>query len=161
MLITINASSRGRADGSLPMIHDGLGGKHAHGSVVDLPDDVAGNLISAGLGHAASAEDSLKAKAAAEEKANAARQAHAARDMALWDSLPPDVRARAAEEGDGVVEDYLAGLPQMTLEEYEQADAEPFVEANAAREPAIEAQDIIEERPQPPKKRRGRPRKNT
>ena len=134
-----------------PTVADGLGGVHAHGAVVELPDETAAALVSLGFGDYVDATIKAKAVQQATEDAaarmQAQRQAAARHNMEIWDSLPPGVRARAREDGDSVIEDYLAGLPSVPLDEYEKSDVDVF------------RPEIGEETPAPAPRRRGRPPK--
>jgi hypothetical protein len=103
-------------------LHDGLGGVHKHGAVVSLPDDIADQLVAAKLAIFLDGSSAIKAtaanKAAQEARIQAARQHSAKMRMELYDTLPKEVRARADEEGDSVIEDYLSSLPSQTIEEF-------------------------------------------
>lgn len=94
--------------------HDGLGGVHRLGDVVELPADVA----SIGLArkkvelvdredvieHIRQAEEDMRARHLAEQQFLAAKR------MRLFDSLPPEVRERARETGEEAVDEYIATL---------------------------------------------------
>lgn len=124
------------------------------GAVVTVSDEVADLFVAKKFGVFVDGSSAIAArqanKEADEERRIAARKMGADQRMQIWDSLPAEVRARANEEGDGVIEDYLAGLPSMPLDDYNAAPGEPFVEA---RDAAAE----IEHMAAP--KRRGRPPK--
>ncbi len=106
-------------------ISDGHGGVHRHGAVVELPDDVAGAFLEAGLGHIATAEHVQKAKQEALDAADARRiandKAKAEWRMAIHDSMPPELR-QAAQENEEVTEIYLAGLMESDGQPIEGAD---------------------------------------
>lgn len=129
---------------------DGCGNNVKHGQIVTVPNAVADAFIAKGFARPAEdgvivAKAEAEAKAAMEERVLANRKQAADLRMTLWDSLPAEIRAKANEEGDSVIHDYLEGLPSMPLEQYEAAPGEPFIEARDQAEPA--------------KKRRGRPPK--
>lgn len=136
-------------------IHDGIGGIHLHDAVVKLPADVADQFVA--LGFAMFLDGSSAIKAREEQKAvNIARvqeivKARAEQSSTIYDEMPPEWRKRVQEEGDGVIEDYLASRPSMPLEEYEAAEGEPFVERRDAEMNA----ELMEQ----PKRKRGRPPK--
>lgn len=142
-----------------PKVSDGLGGEHSHGAVIALPSDTADQLIAAGFARPVDAKIAANAVAAAKERAEelktAAQHARAKSAMDVWDSLPPEVRAEAQEHGQEVVERYLAGLPSMSLDDYEAASGEPFAEA-ADKKALKEFGDALSD---PMPKRRGRPPK--
>jgi hypothetical protein len=95
-------------------LHDGLGGVHKQGDVVELPAEVAYVAIGrhmaelvdseAIIEHVRQAEEDMRARHLAEQQALSAKR------MRLFDSLPPDVRARARELGEEAVDDYIATL---------------------------------------------------
>lgn len=95
-------------------VHDGLGGVHQDGAVVDLPDETADALVSMKLAVFADESSRLEAERAHKARADDARlaeQKHRSRQaMSVHDALPPEVRAAVHEHGDDVTENYLAGL---------------------------------------------------
>jgi|GEM_PF-6650542 len=94
--------------------HDGLGGVHKQGDVVELPADVAFVGLSRKKvelvepedvrEHIRKAEEDMKARHLAEQQALSAKR------MRLFDALPPEVRAAARETGEEAVDDYIATL---------------------------------------------------
>lgn len=94
--------------------HDGLGGVHKQGDIVELPADVAMVGLSrrmvelvdseAIIEHVRKAEEDMRARHFAEQQALAAKR------MRLFDSLPPDVRARARELGEEAIDEYIGTL---------------------------------------------------
>lgn len=101
-------------------VSDGIGGKHAHGAVVQLPDEVADALIGLKVAFPVDGSSLIEAQRKAKEQAEvnrlAEQRAAAARRMALHDNLPPDVRAAVHEHGDEATEAYLAHLQQQEAE---------------------------------------------
>jgi hypothetical protein len=125
--------------------HDGVGGVHRHGDIVHLPDEAADAAIAAKAAVAAAGSDAesyqlvKKREEARQEAARIASQQYMAQQrMAVYDALPADVRAAVHENGDEVVEAYIAEQQQAAAAEAEQ-------EAIA---------EIVPER-----RKRGRPRK--
>ncbi len=102
-------------------VSDGIGGQHADGAVVELPDEVADALIGLKIAFPVDGSSLIAAQAAAKEREEADRvqrvKVTAMRQMQIHDSLPADVRALVHEHGDEVTEDYLA----QVREEDEQA----------------------------------------
>lgn len=99
--------------------HDGLGGKHADGAIVDLPDGTALRMIAAGT--AAPVEGgAIAIRKQAEEHSDrlrlAQQQARARQSMIVHDSMPEDVRHAVYEHGDEVTETYLAELDRQDSE---------------------------------------------
>jgi len=147
-----------------PDIHDGLGGVHHHGDVVELPDEVAIAFVAGGfadlIGAGSYAKVTEASKAADDARALITRHASARVQQDLYDSLPPEVRALAREHGQAVVEEYLQGLPSMPLAEYLAHAGEPFADAHDAASAEVlpglphAAPDMP-----PAQKRRGRPPK--
>lgn len=98
----------------VPEVHDGLGGVHRAGDVVELPLDVAQIFLARNcavpvsdedvIAHVRKAEEDMRARHYAEQQALAAKR------MRLFDSLPPDVRARARELGEEAIDDYIGSL---------------------------------------------------
>lgn len=127
-------------------VSDGVGGKHAHGAVVQLPADVADALIGLKVAFPVDGSSLIEAQRKAKEQAEinrlAEQRAAAARRMQLHDNLPPDVRAAVHEFGDEATEAYLAHLQQQEAEA-ERARVEAFNQPPAHLAP----------------RRRGRPRK--
>lgn len=126
----------GRAD-----VHDGVGGIHKQGQMVELPDEVADQFVAMRL--AVFLDDSSRIEA---ERANKARaddsriaqqRARAVQSMSVHDALPAEVRHVVHEEGDEATEDYLARL------------------ASKLHEGDMPPEGL------PPKRPRGRPRKQT
>lgn len=95
-------------------VHDGLGGVHVNGDVVELPDETADALVAMKLAAFADTSSAIDAAKAHKERADlermAQQKARARSSMAVHDSLPADVRAAVHEHGDDVTEDYLAGI---------------------------------------------------
>lgn len=127
-------------------VSDGIGGQHAHGAVVELPDEIADALIGLKIAFPVDGSSLIAAKAAAKEREEAERvqrvKVAAMRQMQLHDSLPAEVRALVHEHGDEVTEQYLA---------HKQAEEE------ASARPMYPIQQIY---PADPVRRRGRPRKH-
>lgn len=129
-------------------VHDGHGGVWVDGDEPEIPDDAADILVSMGL--AKDFDGSQASEARAKARADAIRQdvakqaAH--RSTSIVDEMPPEWRARVYEEGDGVIEEYLASRPSVSLEQYDASEADPFTVANEAA-----MADLV------PHKRRGRP----
>lgn len=102
-------------------VHDGLGGIHVNGDVVELPDETADALVAMKLAAFADASSAIDAERAHKERAEiermAQQKARARSAMAVHDALPAEVRVAVHELGDDVTEDYLAGL--------ERDDSEP------------------------------------
>lgn len=94
--------------------HDGLGGVHKQGDIVELPADVAMVGLSrrmvelvdseAIIEHVRKAEEDMRARHLAEQQALAAKR------MRLFDSLPPEVRERARECGEEAIDEYIGTL---------------------------------------------------
>jgi hypothetical protein len=94
--------------------HDGLGGVHRAGDIVELPADVALVGLSrkkvelvdpeAIVEHVRQAEEDMRARHLAEQQALAAKR------MRLFDNLPPEVRAKVREVGEEAVDEYIASL---------------------------------------------------
>lgn len=95
-------------------VHDGLGGIHINGAVVELPDETADALVAMKLAAFVDASSAIDAARAHRERADiermAQQKARARSSMAVHDSLPAEVRVAVHELGDDVTEDYLAGL---------------------------------------------------
>ena len=106
--IQIDLSSR---DNQNP-VHDGIGGQHAHGAVVELPDEVADALIGLKCAFPVDGSSLIAAQQAAKEQRERQRlaqeRAAAVSRMRLHDELPPEVRALVHEHGDEATEAYLA-----------------------------------------------------
>lgn len=106
-------------------VHDGLGGIHINGAVVELPDETADALVAMKLAAFADASSAIDAAKAHKERADiermAQQKARARSAMAVHDALPAEVRVAVHELGDDVTEDYLAGLER----EYESAPSKP------------------------------------
>ena len=89
-------------------VSDGIGGQHADGAVVELPDEVADALIGLKIAFPVDGSSLIAAKAAAKEREKADKiqriKVAAMRQMQLHDSLPADVRALVHEHGDEVTE---------------------------------------------------------
>lgn len=119
-------------------VSDGLGGRHADGAVVQLPDDVADQFVAMKVAVFVDGSSSIEAAEANKQRQAEAimaqRKAMAARAMAIHDALPADVRQAVHEDGDEVTERYLAHLS------------------------SVEGADVVEALPI--KRKRGRPRKH-
>lgn len=95
-----------------PEFHDGLGGVHKFGDVVELPLDVALVGLSRKkvelverediIEHVRKAEEDMRARHLAEQQVLAAKR------MRLFDALPAEVRAVAREHGDEAVDAFLS-----------------------------------------------------
>ena len=142
--VRITLAGTGRVD-----LHDGIGGVHLDGHMVELPDEIADAFVAAKLAVFLDGSSAIEAGKLAKERAEAhavAEQKRRAEQMMhLHDNLPKEVRELAAEHGDDVVEDFLAEQVRLA-----QVHASP-----RALDAAIEGDDI-----DPPKRRRGRPRKD-
>lgn len=141
-------------------ISDGAGNMLRHGEVVSTPAEIADVFVAKGFAVLVDGSSSIQARkdfeaAEAKRRTDLSRAGASAR-MAVWDALPPDVRAMANEEGDHVVEAYLASLPSMPLDDYEAATGDPFTDAADASQKHLT--EVIDP---PPQKRRGRPPKPT
>ena len=99
---------------TVPEVHDGLGGVHKAGDVVELPLDVAQIFFARNCAVPVTDEDVIEHVRKAEEEMKARHfaelQALAAKRMRLFDSLPPDVRARARELGEEAIDEYIGTL---------------------------------------------------
>ena len=111
--IQIDLSSR---DNQNP-VHDGIGGQHAHGAVVELPDEVADALIGLKCAFPVDGSSLIAAQQAAKEQRERQRlaqeRAAAVSRMRLHDELPPEVRALVHEHGDEATEAYLAHQQEL------------------------------------------------
>lgn len=109
---------------------DGAGNDLVDGQVATLPDDVADAFVAKGFGRPADggivAQAQAAAKAANHDLEMALHALGAQHRMELWDSLPAEVRARANEEGEHAVEEYLQTLQSVPLDEYEAAKTDVF-----------------------------------
>ena len=127
-------------------VHDGHGGVWVDGDEPQIPGDAADILVAMGLAQFVERGESVEM---AKDRADAIRQeaarSSAARSASIVDDMPPEWRARVHEEGDGVIEEYLATRPSVSLEQYEASTGDPFTVANEAA-----MHDVIP-------KRRGRP----
>lgn len=111
-------------------VHDGLGGVHKRGDVVEFERELADLIVSKGMGvvlgdgdyraEIARADDMAKARDAANRAADLKAQAE--RRMRVYDELPSAVREMAQEHGDEVVDEFLK--PDDPLEQILDA-AEP------------------------------------
>jgi hypothetical protein len=132
-------------------VHDGLGGVWQHGQEASLPDEVADCLVGMGLAYFVDGSSTIKAKAAHEVREAAAKvanvQAKAATSSSVYDQMPPEWRARVQDEGDEVIEEYLATLPAVSLEQYEASSADPFTVTNEA---VMQAESLPKRRGRPP-----------
>lgn len=132
--IRITLEGTGRTD-----VHDGLGGVHKHGHIIEVPDDVANAFVAAKLAVIADGSSTITAIAEHKEAVSTqqmqAEKARAEAAMRTFDRLPPEVREVAREDGDAVIEDHIAS----------DGSAGPMVEYDM---------DTME-----PKRKRGRPRK--
>lgn len=139
-----------------PDVADGHGGVWLHDDECTIPDEAADALVGLGLAEFTDGSSTIKAKAAHAVRADASRLATAksraeAADAVL-ESMPPEWRARVYEEGDGVIEEWLATRPSLSLEQYEASDADPFTVANEAAAKALVPELPVKRKP-------GRPRK--
>lgn len=93
-------------------MHDGLGGVHTDGTVVELPDEVADAFIAAKLAVFVDGSSAIKAredaKVVAEQQAFALQKRRAEQMMMVHDAMPKEVRELAMEHGDEAIEDFLA-----------------------------------------------------
>lgn len=99
---------------TVPEVHDGLGGVHRAGDVVELPMDVAAIFLQRNcavpvsnedvIAHVRKAEEDMRARHLAEQQALAAKR------MRLFDMLPASVRAQAREHGEEAVDAYISSL---------------------------------------------------
>ena len=107
-------------------IADGIGGKHADGAVVSLPDAIADQFVASKLAVFVDGSSSIEAAAAnkvrRDEAVMAQRKAMAMRAMQIHDNLPADVRSQVHEAGDEATERYLAHLSSI---EGDDVDAAP------------------------------------
>lgn len=128
-------------------VHDGHGGVWVDGDEPEIPSDAADILVSLGL---AQFFDNAESPKKAQERAAALQretaQTAATQSASIVDEMPPEWRARVYEEGDSVIEDYLATRPSVSLEAYDASTHDPFTAAN----------DAVTEAELAPK-RRGRP----
>lgn len=111
-------------------VHDGHGGVWVDGDEPEVPDEAADILVSMGL---AKFIDNRESAARAQERAGArqrevAAQA-AARSASIVDDMPPEWRQRVYEEGDQVIEEYLATRPSVSFEAYDASSHDPFTVA--------------------------------
>ena len=116
--VKFDLSKRPRPD--MP-VSDGRGGTHAHDSIVELPDDVADEMIALGCAYPVDGSSYISAKQRGEEKRAAdliAEQKQVSmRAMRLHDNLPADVREAVHEHGDEATEAYLAHQQEALLSE--------------------------------------------
>jgi hypothetical protein len=95
-------------------IHDGVGGVHSDGAIVELPDAIADQFVAIKVAVFVGDMSSIAAIAANKERADESRiaqiKARASRAMQIHDALPADVRQAVHEDGDEVTERYLAGI---------------------------------------------------
>ena len=94
-------------------VHDGLGGKHYVGDVVELPQEVADAFIAKGFAVFADVGDFAAAKERAEaldaDRRQAMNKAAATARQRGFDDAPPEIRALAREHGDDVIALWEAG----------------------------------------------------
>lgn len=124
-------------------VSDGIGGEHAHGTIVELPDEVADALIGLKCAYPVDGSSLIAAQQAAKARADADRMAQAKaaaqRRMNLHDNLPAEVRQAVHEHGDEATEAYLEALNAAHQREAQQQQRAP--------------QELV-------KRPRGRPRKH-
>ena len=135
-------------------VHDGLGGVHKLGDVVEFEGALADFFVSRGqaeiVDREALKEAATKASDLERQRRQAAIKNDAMRSMRVFDALPPEVRAAAAEHGDAVIDQFLQ--PNEPLGEILRSTAAAPPQTN---DDAFEFPDI-----DPPKRKRGRPRKD-
>lgn len=135
-----------------PDVSDGHGGVWLHDDEPHIPAEAADALVGLGLAEFLDGSSTIKAKAAAAVRAEDARlsgiKRRAEQEDAIYEQMPPEWRDRVKEEGSAVINDYLATLPSVSLEQYDASSADPFTVANEAANA-----DLVPE----PVKRRGRP----
>jgi hypothetical protein len=135
-------------------VHDGLGGVHHHGDIVEFDAELADFLISRGQAERVQRAEVREAVANAvdmsiERNLREVKSQAEAR-QAIYDSLPPEVRALAREHGDDVVRVYLDKLEQAER----RRRGLPAVATHITADAGFEQFD------DPPKRKRGRPRKD-
>jgi len=92
-------------------VHDGLGGVYYRGAIVEFESTLAEFLRSRGQCEIVDRETlkqaAVDAKAQIAERAAAQLKSEAAARMRVYDALPAEIRAAAAEHGDQVIDEYL------------------------------------------------------